>query len=319
MVSLQFYGVRGSHPVADAKMARYGGNTPCVVLLKTNRAGLKVPVILDAGSGLIPLGYCMASKFFTHEYSQIFSIMFTHLHPDHTEGFNFFTPNFFSFCTIYLMGMQTLKRHVGIILKEKMVPPTFPIEYKDLKSNKEHRILHDGQVFHIDQNGRPSAKTDQPLFIIHVMQAFAPSHPQQGALYYKIVDPDDNTAIVCVWDIESHIGGDVRVINFAQGADVLIHDTMYTDEEYVNPKTPVQGFGHSTYSMAIENAEKSGVKYLIPFHYNPRHNDDFLDAVRKKYQNKHAFSFIMSYEGLELTFDKGNIIRQADVKQGFSP
>ena len=318
MLSLRFFGVRGSHPVADVKMTKYGGNTACVAIFKTNNLGVQVPIIIDAGSGLIPLGYAMAGKLMANEYSHTFPILFTHLHPDHTEGFNFFTPNFFSSCTLYLMGMQTLRRHVGHVLKEKMLPPNFPIEYNDLKSQRMHQILTDSQVIHIDQTGKPVSKTDTPLLTIQIMQAYAPSHPQQGALYYRISDPEDGTSIACIWDIESHIGGDVRVISFSQGADLMIHDAMYTDEEYESRKVPVQGFGHSTFSMAIENAEKAEVKYLIPFHYNPRHNDDFIDDIEKKMRGKTSCTFIMSYEGLDLTLDKGKILEQRTIRQGFS-
>jgi len=82
------------------------------------------------------------------------------------------------------------------------------------------------------------------------MQAFAPSHPQQGALYYRVRDIETGKSVACIWDNESKIGGDKAVINFSKGADVMIHDTQYTREEYESDKMIVQGFGHSTYEMA---------------------------------------------------------------------
>lgn len=323
MMTLNFHGVRGSHPVADGNMASYGGNTACVELVKINKDGIKVPVIIDAGSGSIKLGYSMANAIFNNTYSKTFTMLFTHLHPDHTEGFNFFTPNFFSFCTIHLLGMETLKKNVGGVLKGKMVPPTFPIEYKDLKSKRKHGVLSDGQRFYIAQDGSPISeypgpKRPKPLFEIQVMQAFAPSHPQQGSLYYKINDPEDNTTVVCIWDIESHIGGDIRVITFAEHADVMIHDAQYTEEEYRSTTNPVQGFGHSTFAMAVENAEKAKVRYLIPFHYNPRHNDELLDDINEKYRNRKAPMFLMSREGLSITLHEGLIVKQATFNSGFS-
>ncbi|GHT94570.1 MBL fold metallo-hydrolase [Spirochaetia bacterium] len=318
MLSLIFHGVRGSHPVADINMVKYGGNTSCVEIVKTNQKGLKVPVILDSGSGIVKLGYAMAGRIASGEYSKTFTMLFTHLHPDHTEGFNFFVPNFIPFCKVYILGMETLKKTVGIILSEKMRPPTFPIEYRDLKSVRRHIVLNDGRIFYINQEGLPTLNADNALLEIHVMQAFAPSHPQQGAMYYKIIDADDRTSISCIWDIESHPGGDVRVINFARNSDVMIHDTQYTADEYANQKSPVQGFGHSTFTMAMENAEKAQVKHLLSFHYNPRHNDKFLDAIGKQWQGKYPFEFIMSYEGLSLTLDKGTIVKRESLDMGFS-
>lgn len=319
MVTINFHGVRGSHPVSDKSMTGYGGNTSCVEIVKTNKQGIKVPIIIDSGSGLIKLGYYMAKQLQAGTYSKTFTILFTHLHPDHTEGFNFFTPNFFPFCEIYILGMETLKKNVGAILKGKMLPPTFPIEYKDLKSKRNHGVLCDGQKLYITQSGVPVNYSSNPLFEVQVMQAYAPSHPQQGALYYNIKDPDDGTTIACIWDIESHIGGDVRVIKFAEGASVMIHDTQYTSEEYASINNPVQGFGHSTYEMAIENARRACVKCLIPFHYNPRHNDVILDRIKEKYTgNLDPILFIMSYEGLSVTLESGNIISIVRNPLGFS-
>jgi ribonuclease BN (tRNA processing enzyme) len=299
-------------------MVRYGGNTSCVEIVKTNDKGLKVPIVVDSGTGLIKLGYSIAKKVHANEYARTIAMLFTHLHHDHTEGFNFFVPIFFPNYAIHIFGMEAGGKNVEMILQAKMVAPMFPVEYSTLKSTRQNHILIDGQVFYIDQNGAPIAEPANPLFEVHVIHALSSSHPQQGAHYYKIIDPVDNTAIACVWDIESHIGGDMRAINFARGADVLIHDTQYTSEEYESTVNPVQGYGHSTYQMAIDNAEKADVKRLIPFHYSPRHNDEKLDKIAAQYTGTLPFEFIMSYEGLSLTFDKGKEIRRQNLNLGFT-
>jgi ribonuclease BN (tRNA processing enzyme) len=273
MMTVNFHGVRGSHPVADREMIKYGGNTACVEIVKANKKGIMTPIIIDTGSGIIKYGYSMAEKLFAGEYSKTFPVLFTHLHPDHIEGFNFFVPVFFEFCTIHIMGMSAPQWDTEAVLRNRMAAPVFPIEYRDLKSRRLYQSLSDGNIIYIDQHGEPQTRADNALFEIRVMQSYTPSHPQQGALYYLVIDPDDGSSIACIWDIESHIGGDVRAINFIQGADVLIHDTQYTEEEYASEKAPVQGFGHSTYAMAVKNAERAKVKNLIGFHYNPRHSD----------------------------------------------
>lgn len=118
-------------------------------------------------------------------------------------------------------------------------------------------------------------------FAVLAMQAFAPSHPQQGAIYYKIKDLETDKTVVCVWDNESKIGGDQAVINFAKDCDLLIHDTQYTTEEYTDSRMIVQGFGHSTYEMAIDNAKQANSKKLICIHFNPSHTDRVLDEIQK--------------------------------------
>ncbi|HET7456919.1 MAG TPA: hypothetical protein VFJ74_04630, partial [Gemmatimonadaceae bacterium] len=63
------------------------------------------------------------------------------------------------------------------------------------------------------------------------------------------------------------------LIEFARGADVLVHDAMYTVEEYDHHR----GWGHSTYGDAVALAIEAGVKTLVLFHHKPERSDDELD------------------------------------------
>jgi ribonuclease BN (tRNA processing enzyme) len=136
------------------------------------------------------------------------------------------------------------------------------------------------------------------------MQAYAPSHPQQGAIYYKIKDNESGKSVACIWDNESKIGGDKAVIKFIRGCDLVIHDTQYTTEEYENEKIIVQGFGHSTYEMAIDNAIQAGVKKLCCTHYNPAHTDEKLYSInldlKKKLTLDKSLDIFMSKENVEI-------------------
>ena len=129
-----------------------------------------------------------------------------------------------------------------------------------------------------------------------------PSHPQQGAVYYKVTDVETGKSFAAIWDLESHPGGDQRVIAFSKGVDLMAHDTMYTDEEYNSEKMVVQGFGHSTYSMAIDNAHKSGAKKLLCMHYNPDHTDSFLDEYKGVVEAIVAMSQPAGREPLQVEF-----------------
>ena len=302
-MNVSFHGVRGSYPVPGPSTNKYGGNPTCISIWKVVN-GKVVRVIFDAGNGIIPLGKIMVGNFFSNLENLKATICFTHLHPDHTQGFPFFAPNFFSACILHLMGMKTLKKHIGAVLEQGMLPPTFPIEYKDLKSTRNHYEVKDGQIFFINESGEPTnLLTADSVFKIQVMQAYAPSHPQQGAVYYRITDLAEGKSITCLWDLESHYGGDRRVINFARGSDAIIHDTQYTDEEYASDKMIVQGFGHSTYNMAIENAVGAGVKHLICMHYNPAHTDYFLDEFSDKLKKEEGYRIQLTFaiEGETIT------------------
>jgi ribonuclease BN (tRNA processing enzyme) len=283
-------------------MMEFGGKTSSVMFTKIIN-GKSVYLFIDAGLGIIDAGKQIVPSFFDGTGSKEMTILFTHLHPDHTEGFTFFAPNFIPGTKLHLLGPSSLKKNVGMVLQDKMAPPTYPIEYKDLKSERLHGIVSDGQTFYIDNNGKPVQGTAKvPLdrsklaFEVKVMQSFAPSHPQQGSIYYRITDVEMDKSVACIWDIESRKGGDQRVIAFSKGADVMIHDTQYTEQEYDSDKMIVQGFGHSTYEMAIENAVAAGVGTLYGFHFNPTHTDVMLEMIETSF-GESPLEFKLAREG----------------------
>lgn len=313
-MKVKFYGVRGSYPVPGDETNVFGGNTSCVSISK--KVNDKIyRIIVDMGTGAIDLGKEIIGNYFKGEEDLNIIALFTHLHPDHTQAFPFFAPNYFNDCSMNLMGMETLKKNVGTVLKQEMLPPTFPIEYSDLKSKRNHYVLKDGQAFYIDKEKKiiSSEKIknyeenkDNYIFKIEIMQSFAPSHPQQGALYYKVTDLETMKKVACLWDLESHVGGDRRVISFSEGCNVMIHDTQYIKEEYDDDKMVVQGFGHSTYEMAIENAEQANIcEKLICTHFNPSHSDKKLAEIEINVQNQVKeqnlnFEILLAKEGLEI-------------------
>ncbi|HEV7534316.1 MAG TPA: MBL fold metallo-hydrolase, partial [Acidimicrobiia bacterium] len=85
----------------------------------------------------------------------------------------------------------------------------------------------------------------------------------------------------------------------ARGADVLIHDAQFTDEEY-----PLHvGWGHSSMSHALAFAELAGVGCLVPFHYDPDHGDGALDAAWDRAALGRPFDVVPAREGLELILE----------------
>jgi ribonuclease BN (tRNA processing enzyme) len=298
-MSVAFFGVRGSYPVPDAGMLKYGGRTSSVMFQK-EKNGKTIPLFIDAGLGLIEAGKKITPDIFSGKCIPRLNMFFTHYHPDHTEGFTFFAPNFLPQVELNLFGMSTAEKDIGMVLRDKMSQPQYPIEYKDLKSVRKHHVISDGGTVYIDADGKASPELPQnAAYKVQAMQAFAPAHPQQGAIYYRISDLDTGVSVACIWDIESRYGGDQRVIAFAKDALVMIHDTQYTDDEYQSEKMVVQGFGHSTYSMAVDNAVKAGVKRLIPFHYNPAHTDQKLDEIMASIESK-GLEITPSQEGLQI-------------------
>jgi ribonuclease BN (tRNA processing enzyme) len=63
--------------------------------------------------------------------------------------------------------------------------------------------------------------------------------------------------------------------DLAAGADLLIHDAQYADEDY----EAHVGWGHSSLGHAVAFAELAGVPRLIAFHHDPGNDDHRLDTM----------------------------------------
>jgi len=74
---IRCWGSRGSIPVSGRGFEKYGGDTTCVEV----RSKKGDVVIVDAGSGLRPLGYALVKQHADRHYHDI-----THAHLDHLMG-----------------------------------------------------------------------------------------------------------------------------------------------------------------------------------------------------------------------------------------
>ena len=62
--------------------------------------------------------------------------------------------------------------------------------------------------------------------------------------------------------------------------------------------TPKQGYGHSTFDMAVEAKNQSGAQKLVFFHYDPGYDDGKLNSIKENY--KQDENIMLAYEGLEI-------------------
>src|SRR2546425_8027888 len=96
-MEVRFWGTRGSLPTPGPRTVRFGGNTACVEV----RTGAGHVFIFDCGTGARPLGDALPARAPIGA-----SILFSHTHWDHIQGFPFFTPAFDPRNTIALYGPQ---------------------------------------------------------------------------------------------------------------------------------------------------------------------------------------------------------------------
>ena len=113
------------------------------------------------------------------------------------------------------------------------------------------------------------------------------AHPQNGTLFYRITEHATGHSVVYATDTEAFRGGNQALIKFAEGADILIHDSQYTEEQYLGTAPVVQGFGHSDFKSVVEVAAAAGVKRLRLTHFDPR-NDDAVVAKMERDARAHA-------------------------------
>jgi ribonuclease BN (tRNA processing enzyme) len=66
-----------------------------------------------------------------------------------------------------------------------------------------------------------------------------------------------------------------EVIDFLKGANLLIADAQYTDEEYRQKR----GWGHCSVTHAVDFAVQAGVESMALFHHEPIHSDEQLDGM----------------------------------------
>jgi len=295
---VRFRGVRGSYPVPGETTSRVGGNTACVEVWAGGHL-----IIVDAGTGIIGLGKELMKKYRASGEKEpiVATMLFSHTHHDHTQGFPFFDPAHEGTSVLYMFGPRTFYEDIEEALSRAMLAPSFPVALAELKSLKVMSNIEESEVVILDRSMDPQLlnvyrdeREDSPDAVeIGLMRSFA--HPNGGVSVYKISWAGKN--MVYASDTESYIGGDTRLIEFARGTDLLIHDAQYTSQEYVTG--PKQGWGHSTPEMAIAIAQAAKVKKLVLFHHDPSHDDDTLAEIERKAQE--AFpNTILAYEGLTI-------------------
>jgi phosphoribosyl 1,2-cyclic phosphodiesterase len=254
---LTLHGTRGSVPVSNKDTRKHGGNTTC---LSVESAAGDI-IIVDSGTGIRVFGRSLVNRGI-HKIN----LLFSHYHWDHIQGFPFFAPIFMKKTDLHIVGPAD-EVQVEKALSYQMTMPYFPtglstlpakISFDKMKKTFTLGGINIGTIvnnhpnhtrgFRFSENNRSFCfLTDNEL------------HAENGKTSYK------------------------DFVEFTRGADLLIHDAQYTEEEY---KRRI-GWGHSTYDQVAKLAQESGVKELMITHHDHFSTDQFIDKnikeVRKKY------------------------------------
>jgi len=254
-MEVTFYGTRGSCPCAGDAYAHFGGNTSCVLI----DDGGDEPLILDAGTGLRSLGADLAPALAADGRSLRANLLLTHLHYDHLLGLPFFSPLHDAAAHLEVYGPSQGERTLAEVIKGAVGPPFFPVQMDDFYG--EVRLLAVG---------------DEPWKLGQaVITASAVEH-SGPTLGYRV--EIGSSSVVYIPDHQAPVDAttiEPGVLALCEGADLLIHDAQYDDDEFERKCD----WGHSTIAYAVHVAATAGVKALALFHHDPMHDDARLSAL----------------------------------------
>jgi phosphoribosyl 1,2-cyclic phosphodiesterase len=295
---LKLWGVRGSIPVPGLGTVRYGGNTSCIEV----RADGEI-IVLDAGSGIRLLGMALEQEFGSRPIK--LTLLITHAHWDHIQGFPFFLPAYNDKNQVHILGYDGADAGLRDILKGQMATPFFPVKLYDLPGKIDIRKLKtkDFQIGKVRVRAKlmnhPGICVGYRLFTSNGSIAYVPdTEPYDSFVLHSaksdLLSPE-----------QTHRRAEkerTELVEFLRDSDILILDAQYTDEEYKEHL----GWGHGSLSGVVSLALDADVRKLVLFHHDPNHDDAMLDTMLESAKELAAKSgknleVEVAREGTELT------------------
>ena len=262
-----------------------GGNTSCVEITSG-----ETTLIIDAGSGLRDLGRALMDGPCGRGEGEL-TLLFSHAHWDHIQGFPFFAPAFVAGNRLRILSVHNIERS----LKQQQNERNFPVRWEQLAATISFERLRYHDVYTIGS--------------LH-LRAHPNRHPGD-AYAYRI--EADGSAFVYAHDGEYDALNPAEQqphLDFFEGADVLLFDAQYTlSDSWIH-----DAWGHSSAEIGVEIARAAGVRRLLLSHHDPTYTDEQLEqmlADARAYQAQNptlpSCEIDIAREGLEI-----NLTHQAE-------
>ncbi|MGH7939343.1 MAG: MBL fold metallo-hydrolase [Bryobacteraceae bacterium] len=263
-LTVHFWGVRGSIPTPGPETVGYGGNTSCVEL----RCGDE-RLILDAGSGIRPLGLALSREFAQRPLAT--TLLLSHTHWDHIQGLPFFRPAYNRANQVRILGAPGTRAKIHTALSAQMDPIEFPVPLQSLSG-----------IATVDEFA--SAATTMGKFAIRMIGL---NHPG-GCTGFRITAGERTVAYLPDHEpyrlaIDSGapaaaaraLQAEGELLDFLGGCDLLILDSQYDRIDYPSHI----GWGHGCLDDSVALALRASVGHLVLFHHDPEHDDRKIDAM----------------------------------------
>jgi len=262
-MKITFWGSRGSIPVSGRQYLKYGGDTTSIEI---RTADNKI-IIIDAGSGIRPLG----NKLYKEKLYEL-NLILTHAHWDHVMGFPFFKPIYSPKTIINIYGCGFAQSSITGIVSKTLSAPSFPVDFSALSAKFTDYAA-------CKRNFNIGSVAIERIYLNHPNHGLGYRFNEKGKSFVFLTDNELG---------HKHPGGmDYNdYVDFSKGANLFVHDSEYTDEEY-KLRT---GWGHSSYTDALSLACDAGVKSFGLFHHNQERPDKDVDGFvfdcKEKLKNK---------------------------------
>ncbi len=288
-MNIKLWGVRGSIPSPGPDTAKYGGNTTCIGI---DFGPGEKETIIDGGTGIRLFGNYLIKKYLPDNIIDV-NIFITHTHWDHIMGFPFFAPIYIPSTKLTIYGPVTYEEGgLDEIIGSQFQYKHFPVIQSELAAEIKYFPLKETS-FAIGKNIKVITK-----YLNHPVLCISYRFEQNGKIFCFTTDSEpfrnifasdpsspDYDELAAEEGEKAAVEENSRVADFFRGADLLIHDAQYTNEEWNNEKL---GWGHSSFEYVIETAAAAGVKKLILTHHDPERTDDQLDTLADFYYKKYA-------------------------------
>lgn len=296
-IIVTFWGVRGSIPTPGHNTSRYGGNTIC---LEVDFAAADRTLIIDAGSGIRPLGDELLRRA-RGAGGWAADLLLTHTHLDHILGLPFFQPLYRRDTRLCIYGPAiSAEDSLEQVIGGQMSYRYFPVRQVELAAEIRYVDLREG-AYDLGDGIRLSATyLNHPLLCMgyrieyrgRVLCTAFDTEPFRNVFITDPADARYDEMMAREGEAAAQAAA-LRMSAFARGADLLVHDGQFSEQEYLAGRI---GWGHSPVEHAVRLAEEAGCRRLTLVHHDPLRTDDALDAWAQR------FGGVRPGSGLEVCF-----------------